>query len=107
MLKITPDPTFKADVEITVPGQDKPGTIPLTFKYRGRDEFKEFMDGMKSEDGKGKTVAEALPEFVEGWGLKEKFTNENIKIFLNNYPAAYGEIFTKYSELLLVSRLKN
>ena len=107
MLKITLDPTFKADVEITVPGQDKPGTIPLTMKYRGRDAFQQFAEELKSAAGKKKTVAESFPDFVEDWGLKEEFNKENIETFLNNYPAAYQEILTKYSELLLVSRLKN
>lgn len=114
MLKINPDPKFKKDVEITVPGQDEPGTIPLTFKYMGRKEYAEWCENtreVKDEDGKviqkGKTVAESFPEFVLGWGLKEKFSQENIDTFLNNYPAAYGEIFAAYSSALLGSRIKN
>ena len=113
-LKINPDPTFKADVKITVPGQTEPGTLPVTFKYRGRDEYKALLESFQEktdESGnatqKGKTFAEALPAIATGWGLDEDFTPENIEIFLNNYPAAYQEIFAEYSRLLLVSRIKN
>lgn len=114
MLKLNPDPTFTDDVEITVPGQKEPGTIPLTFKYRNRDEFKEWFGGLdekRDKNGKvtrkGKTFTEAFLEFVLGWGLDEEFNKENVEIFLTNYPAAYQEIFTQYSKMLLVSRIKN
>ena len=114
MLKLNPNPTFSGDVEITVPGQKEPGTISLTFKYRGRKEFSGFLEWMgekKDEDGNvvtpGKTMAEAFPEFVTGWDLPDEFCTENVAIFLDNYPAAYGEIFTAYSRMLFESRIKN
>lgn len=114
MLKLNPNPTFSDEVEITVPGQKEPGTLNLTFKYRNRKEYGEFLASLeekKDEDGNvvvpGKTVSEALPEFVLGWDLPEEFNAENVAIFLNNYPAAYGEIFAAYSRLIFESRLKN
>lgn len=114
MLKLNPNPTFADEVEITVPGQKEPGTLNLTFKYRNRKEYGEFLASLeekKDEDGNvvvpGKTVSEALPEFVLGWDLPEEFNAENVAIFLNNYPAAYGEIFAAYSRLIFESRLKN
>ena len=114
MLKLIPEPTFKEDVEITVPGQEKTGTIPLTFKCLGRKEYLAFIAATEGEkDKKGKvvknpmTVVEAFPEFVEGWDLAEDFTADNLEIFFNNYPAAYGEIIGAYSKLLFESRIKN
>lgn len=110
MIKINPDPTFDCDVEITVPGQEEPGTVPITYKYRGRDEYLEWIKSLGEVDGEDiaeKSTADAFPEFVDSWGLSEDFTQENISIFLNNYPAAYIEIFKKYSEMLMVSRIKN
>lgn len=112
MLKITPDPTFKADVEITVPGQDKPGTIPLTFKYRGRDEFKKFVNtflDITDEEVflKKEPDFKFFMEFVVGWGLEEDFNKKNVGIFMNNYPAAFLEILSKYRQLSFESRLKN
>lgn len=114
MLKLNPNPTFADDVEITVPGQKEPGTISLTFKYRSRKEFSEFMDWMGEKldkDGNvvapGASVSAAFPEFVIGWDLPEEYTLENVAIFLNNYPAAYGEIFAHYCRSLFESRIKN
>lgn len=114
MISLNLKPTFDAEVSITVPGQPEPGMIPLTFKYMGRKEYVAWMDSNKEEKDKkgkvtkeGKTFIAAFPEFVEGWGLPEDFTPENIEIFLNNYPAAYFEIFSEYSKLLLTSRIKN
>lgn len=112
MLKITPDPTFSADVKITVPGQEKPGTIPLTFKYMGSSEFKKFADQfleITEEDVKHKKdpTPDHFMDFVEKWGLEEEFTKKNVEIFMNNYPAAFFEILLKYRELAHRSRLKN
>ena len=114
MLKLNPNPTFADEVTITVPGQKEPGTINLTFKYRSLKEYGELMELIgekKDKNGKvikpGKTVAEALPEFVLGWDLPEEFNAENVAIFLNNYPSAYGEIARAYFLLLFESRVKN
>lgn len=114
MLKLNPNPTFSDEVEITVPGQKEPGTINLTFRYRSRAEYADLLDWMGEKEDKagkvvtpGKTVSEAFPEFVIGWDLPEEFNSENVAIFLNNYPAAYGEIFAAYTRLLFESRIKN
>ena len=114
MLKITPDPKFSADVQITIPGQEKPESLPLTFRYMNRLQYVELLSSFEEEKDKkgkvikeGKTQIEAFPEFVLGWGLEEEFVKENIELFLNNYPAAYREIFSAYSRLLIESRVKN
>jgi len=114
MLKLILNPTFSADVEITVPGQQETGTVSLTFKYLGRKEYRAMVDSFSEvKDAKGKitkevtSMEEAFPQFVTGWGFAEPFTTENIDLFLNNYPAAYMDIFTQYSKLLMASRIKN
>jgi len=102
MLKISLDPTFEAVVDITVPGQKKTGTIPLTFKYRNKEELLSFWnENDKSED------TEIFHKLVLGWGLDEKFTPENVKVFLNNYHRAAFEIVREYNRLLAESRIKN
>lgn len=106
MIKLNPNPEFQDGVNITVPGQKEPGTIQLTFKYRGRDEYKEWLESL-SGGGSEKSTDEAFLEFVTGWGLEEEFNRENVGIFLNNYPMSYAEIFKAYSKLLFESRVKN
>lgn len=111
MLKIVPNPEFKADVEITVPGQKDTGEIPLTFKYRTNKEFSAWFDTFKNKDGGIEIDEDGLvkifQEFVVGWGLKEDFTEENLVIFFDNYSKACVEILGEYSRLLFESRLKN
>jgi len=119
MLKLNPNPTFEAEVEITVPGQQETGTVKLTFKYLGRKEYRAMVDSWDEvrEPDKankpGKVVKpatlteDAFLQFVNGWELPEPFNLENVQIFLNNYPAAYMDTFTQYSKLSLQSRLKN
>lgn len=103
MLKLNLDPTFTESVEITVPGQKKTGKINLTFKYRTRSEMLEF-----SEAAKGKKDLELIKEIVVGWsGIDEDFSEENLEVFLDNYPASPLEISTAYNRLLLESRIKN
>jgi len=125
MLKLNPNPTFEAEVEITVPGQQETGTVKLTFKYLGRKEYRAMVDSWDEVkepdklDKGGKIIKEgkvikpatlkedAFLQIVTSWDLPEPFNLENVQIFLNNYPAAYMDIFTQYSKLLLQSRLKN
>jgi len=104
MIKLNLDPTFDAEVPITVPGQAEPGTIPLTFKYRGRKEYLAWLESNKEE---AKTQTEVFLEFVTKWGLSEDFNPANIEIFLDQYPAAYFDIISDYSRLLFESRAKN
>lgn len=114
MLKLKLDPTFEAEVQVTIPGQSEPGTLPITFKYRPRDEHHKWIESIQErKDAKGKVVAagksfvEAFHDYAVGWGLPEEFTKENIDIFFQNYPAADKEIFTQYVKLLFGSRIKN
>lgn len=103
MLKITPDPQFEADIEITVPGQKETGTISLTLKYRNPEQLKAFWDEHEDKD-----LFTAFKGIVLGWkDVDAKFTDENIKIFLKNYPRAAVEIMFAYKDLLIESRVKN
>lgn len=114
MLKLNPDPQFKADVEITVPGAVEMGSISLTFKYRNRKELSALWgspeDGEKpkKDDLTKKKDIDLFMEMVAGWdGIDAEFNKKNAEIFLNNYPAAANEIAIEYSKLLVVSRIKN
>lgn len=110
MLKINPDPTFTADVSITVPGQGEPGIISLTFKYMCKADVVAFWANIESkrEADKNLTEAEVFETFVTDWGgVDAEFNKENIELFLGNYPAASREIVLRWQSLLLESRIKN
>lgn len=103
MLKITPDPNFKADVKITVPGVENPVPVKLVFRYMNRPGMMQFL-----KEEKDNQLSESLAKIIIDWeGFDEKFSLENLSIFLDNYPAASLEIFRSYKDLLIESRVKN
>ena len=114
MLKLNPNPTFSAEVSITVPGEKEPGTVTLVFKYLGRKDFAEFLKrtGEEKDDNDkvvkpAKSDIEVFSEIVLGWDIPDEFSPKNVAIFLDNYPAAAGEVYTQYARLLFESRVKN
>jgi len=114
-LKLSINPTFKAHVDVTVPGVENPEKVAMVFKYRDQKAFREWLDGLSEQrDEKGevtrdaKTYVDAFMDFVVSWpGVEADFDEENVTAFLTNYPAAYVEIFGQYSKLLFGSRIKN
>jgi len=120
-LQLNPNPQFKEEVPITVPGQKEPGLITVTFKYRNRPDYAAWLETLREREEtegeetldkdkkkeKGKTAAEAFAEFVLSWDLPDALNPKNIVTFLDNYPASYMEIFTAYSKSLFTSRIKN
>ena len=115
MLKLNPKPTFDADVKITVPGQSEAGTMKLTFKYMPKKALFEFFEAHRAKyDDDGEVVKEAsadevmLADIIVGWkGMDAEYNQGNLKIFLDNYPAAAGEIIVAYNKFVLESRVKN
>jgi len=103
MLKLNPNPTFEAEVRITVPGEAEPQTVTLTFAYKAKSELAEYLKGMV-----GKTDAQALQGVVVGWsGVDTEFSAEALATLLDNYHAAPGEIIEGYIKALAESRAKN
>lgn len=108
MLKLNPDPTFEAPAKVTIPGQNKTGTLKMVFKYRDRDQMDEWFK-YSNEAAKNKVSnAEIFKSFVEGWDWPDvDFNDENIETFLKKYPAAGIEIALAYQRLIFESRVKN
>jgi len=114
-LKLNLNPTFSADVDVTIPGIEKPEKVKMVFKYRDQKTFREWLDGLseqRDENGivirEAKTFVEAFMDFVAAWpGVDAEYDKETVEAFLGSYPAAYVEIFGQYSKLLFGSRIKN
>lgn len=115
MLKLNPKPTFEATVKITVPGIQEPAPVKFTFKYMPKKALLEFFErhrGEYDDEGNVTKVASAddemLKEIITGWsGIDEPYTEKALGEFLDNYPAAAGEIIVAYNKLVLESRVKN
>lgn len=109
MLKLNPNPTFRADVPLTVPGQEAAGTVNFTFRHMGRNAFKVW-----SEAASGKPDAESLTELIANWqgvtddaGAPVAFSDIALAALLDAYPAAGLEIVQAYVKALTESRLGN
>lgn len=106
MFALNPNPTFKFDVSIPMPG-GKVGKITFVFKHKGRKDLKAFFDSLSNTE-KVREDHEALLDLVESWeGVDEKFSPEALEKLLDNYPGAARVIFEAYSSAIFEAREKN
>jgi hypothetical protein len=103
MLKIKPNPTFFAPVEIPTP--DGPVKIKVEFKHRDRDEFAEFIE---AEAKLNRADKESLMEIMVGWsGTDAEFSAEAVAEVCKNYHQAGTAIVEAYIETQTQARRKN
>lgn len=103
MFKLTPDPTFRASVAITVPGEEQPETIAVDFKHLPKSALRDYFASLD-----GKSDADALGAIIAGWsGVDTDYSAEALALLLDNYPAAAAEMFEAYRRELLDARRKN
>ena len=109
MFKITPDPTFKAEVQIPLPGG---GFAPLAleFKALGRKALRKWIDSASAE----RDDAQYLGEVVVGWsgvgdanGSPLPFSIDALAQVLDGYWMASKAIFDGYLVALTPAGEKN
>lgn len=91
---LDPNPTFKAAVQIPVPGE---GFAPVifTFKHRDRKDFTELAETMEARD-----PIELLMDIACGWELDDPFDSEHLTKMTNRYMGAFRAVLDAYfSEL--------
>ena len=98
---LSANPTFKAKVEIPVPG-DKAASVEFVFKGRTRESFKDFIDGLKDRED-----VDVLMDIASGWDLEDAFDKENVERLTQNYLGAARAIIEKYLAELTAARLGN
>lgn len=98
---LTLAPTFKAKVQIPIPGKSAE-PVEFTFRGRTRDEFKEFMDGLKSQDD-----IDAIMDIASGWELDDVFDAKNVNELIQNYIGSARAILDTYIAELTNARLGN
>jgi hypothetical protein len=104
MLKLDPNPKFKAKVFIPVAGE-KPVGVTLHFKHMKRDDAFALMRAV--EDGTKNAVA-AIMEVAEGWDeVDAAFTVESVERMHQVHAGAARAVFEGYQEALLGRRLGN
>lgn len=111
MIRLCPAPTFKVDVLLTVPGEEQPGKLQLTVRWKSREERAKWVE----EAGKsGRSDADVLAEVVTDWagpvdnaGQPVPFTVEAFKQLVSSYDLAGKEILEAYLRGHIEGRRKN
>jgi hypothetical protein len=102
MLKLQPNPTFKAKVSISVAG-DRNQDIDVEFKYLSKTKIKTYF-----EDISGKSDADALAEIIVGWsGVEVAYSAEALAELIDNYPSAAADLFEVFRKELMEGKRKN
>jgi hypothetical protein len=101
MLKLQPNPTFKAKVGIPVPGEDKRPIVTFMFNHMSKAEFDKF-------DPKGENDVQTLMRICAGWeGVDADFSQENLSKLCDAYPGSAFTIAEAYAKELHGGRLGN
>lgn len=89
-LKLVPNPTFPAIVDIPVPGA-KSSPVEFTFKHRNKEKLQEFLDGMRALED-----VPLVLEIASGWDLDEPFDAENVEKLVTEYVGSASKILDTY-----------
>jgi hypothetical protein len=103
-IQLVAAPTFKAVVDIPVPG-GKPAGVQFTFKARTKAAFKEFLDSL-TDDG-NQEDPDVIMSIASGWELDDPFDRDNVDKLVQNYIGSSRAIIEKYITELTAARAKN
>jgi hypothetical protein len=98
---LTANPTFKALVDVPVPG-GKSAAVEFTFKSRTRDDFRLFIDGLGD-----RLDVDVIMDMASGWDLEDPFDQANVELLTQNYLGAARAVIEKYLSELTAARLGN
>lgn len=113
-LNFNPKPTFSFPVKIHTPGSDEPAQLKMTFNHltpkRWDEIYKETQ--IKIAEAKDNEVqltamVEAIKQLATGWEWSQKFSDENIRATLENYPTFYASMISQYGGELWGVRAKS
>lgn len=100
MLKLQPNPTFRAKVGIPIPGEEKRAEVWFIFNHMTREEFEAFDFKTGELDG--------LMKICAGWeGVDGEFSRERMQTLINVYPGAGFAIGNAFGRELYGNRLGN
>lgn len=118
---------FRRSITITLPEGGK-GVMEVSYIYRTRTEFGEFVDGLVKDAGVTQTgqtgedvafsLAAALAKtreanadyimrIIDGWNLDEEFSRASVAQLCDELPGAALEIMEQYRSAIVEGRLGN
>ena len=102
MLKLQPDPTFRAKVGIPVPGS-KPVSVEFEFRAMTRPQLQQYLN-----DSADRQDLENIGAIVCGWaGVDSPFSTEALGQLLDNYVGSARAILDTYLEQFSKARSGN
>jgi len=109
--RIVSAPSFRAVVLITRLGEDKPGSLAITFKCLTQTGVKAWIAGANAE---GMNDPKWLDEVIESWEGPEDMEGNPVPYSLaalqelcETFPASAREIYRAYMDKRMESRLGN
>lgn len=109
MIRLIPNPTFKARVKFTVPGDAACALVDVEFRHKSPAALAAWW-----QTAQERPVAEALAEVIVGWsgvidetGTDVPFGGDALAAFLAGHGPRSGELLTAYLTELTESRAKN
>jgi hypothetical protein len=97
---LTPNPTFKAPVEIPMP-DGRVAKPVFEFKHRTKDALDSLVKNTKIKD------PDLLKEILTGWDLDDEFNDANIEALCSNFVMAPRAILNVYITALVEGRRGN
>lgn len=118
---------FRRSITVTLPEGGK-GVMEVSYIYRTRTEFGEFVDSLMKDAGvpqtgqTGEEVAFSLAvalaktrdanadyilRIIDGWNLDEEFSRDSVAQLCDELPGAALEIMDQYRSAIVEGRLGN
>lgn len=111
MIKLTPKPTFRFKVEVSLPGGAEPARFVLIGRHITQTALKSWADRAREQVGND---VDHLLEFVEGWdevmddeNRPVKFSPDTFATLLDAYPGLGMAVIDAFIRELNVARQKN
>lgn len=101
VLKLIPDPTFSAVVQIPVAGGE-PAAVRFSFRHRTRAELQQFV-----REAADRSEAANVLEMCTGWDLVDAWSPANVETLVANYLGAGRAVFEAYLSELVQARQGN
>lgn len=103
-LKLLANPTFRAKVDIPLPGGEKASFVGV-FKHRTADELREFSTGDAARE---RTDLQTAMEMLVGWEeVEADFSEAAVAQMLQQFHAAARVLGDTYVRELMQARLGN
>ncbi len=94
-------PTFKAHVQIPVPGK-RAASVEFTFKARTREDFFAWLESQAGRDD-----VDVLMDIICGWDLEDEFSRETVSQLVQFYIGSAKAISDTYMRESSGARLGN